>query len=215
MKKFIALILALCLACCLVACGEKTPEPEITEPTAPPVPTNLFTNNSDRLNHFYMDGVEYEISANLPSEFQKNGYTIGTKDTAVSILLGYPKGDADYLCYKYNDMAVNCAYCCVVDPHCKLVFSFKTVNGSKLGLNTPQLSSNENFVYAGCITINTTAKEMLSIMGEPTDMVQKDDGEITNMTFITRDESGAAVDKYEMEFVAERLYKLTIIKTVA
>ena len=201
----------------LCACGKTTNNNIETETvTEPMTPTNLFINQSPSLNNFSSRGNNFALNANLDQDLLNAGFSKWSGDTGVALTLGYPKGDASYLYYKYDANGIDCIYCCIVDEYCKITVSFRTIMPEKLNIDTPQMemSANTSFSYADYITINTKVKDALSILGEPTNKKTDDDGVIQGMTYIYKNAEGKTTNKLELEFAAERLYKMTLTKMI-
>lgn len=212
LKKILTMVLAIILTLSCVACSTAK-EPEVTEPTVAAIPTNVFGTQADCLNYLIVGDQMYRLNAEMPDKFRQNGFRAGTDDTATALSLGYPKGDAQYLFYKCDDTAANCVYCCVVENKMTLTISYRVVDPSKFGVaNAAYTTANSQTYYADYLTAGRTVDEVLSFMGTP-DKVEKNDSDfVTKLVYSHKDAEDKVDNKVEIEFVGERLYKITIVK---
>ena len=209
LKKKLALIMAISTVLCCAACSK---EPEPTEPVAT-LPTNAFVNQLEDLDYIIMDDQVYHIDTSLPDKLTGNGFIAGTDDTATSLALGYPKGDAKYLYYQCDDDSTNCLYCCVVENYVTITISYRVIEPYKLNVqNASYTTANHKTYYANYLSSDKTVDDVLAFMGVPDETEMNDSNFISKMVWKHKNTEGKTDNKIEIEFVGERVYKITIEK---
>jgi hypothetical protein len=212
LKKCFILTLAIVLAFSCVACAK---EPEPTEPVET-LPTNVFSNQSEELDYLIMDGQAYLLDATLPTALKANSYIEGTDDTALSLALGYPKGDAKYLFYQIDNESTNCVYCCLVENNLTVTISYRVIEPTKLNVDAPlYTTANSKTFYANYLSPDKTVDDVLQFMGVPDDTEMNESNFISKMTYKHKNAEGKINNKVIIEFVGERVYKITIEKRLA
>lgn len=208
-KKMLALALIFVLAISCVACGK---EPEPTEPVAT-LPTNVFTNQSDELDWLIVDDVAYRMNSGLPDKLRENGYIAGTNDTATCLYLGYPKSDAKYLYYQVDNESANCVYCCIIDNKMTVTISYRVIEPYRLGANdATYTNTNSKTYYANYLSPDKTVDDVMEYMGTPDSAETNSSGFVTKLIYENKNAEGKVDNKLEVEFVGERVYKVTITK---
>ena len=211
-KRITALVLATLLALSCAACSK---EPEPTEPPVASIPTNTFRTQHSDLNYILIDGQSYRLDADFPNSLVQNGYKHGTDDTATALYLGYPKNDAKYLYYQYDQNSINCVYCCVIGETMTVTVSYRVIEPSQLGIESAYYSTaNHLTTYANYIDANKQVDEVLTYLGEPDSAETNSSGFITKLIYKNKNAEGKIDNKLEIEFVAERVYKITIVKNI-
>lgn len=209
LKKIFALILTVLIAFGCTACKE---EPEPTEPVVQ-IPTNVFTNQADDLDYLVMDEKVYRLNASLPAKLRENGYAEGTDDTATALALGYPKGDAKYLFYDCDNNSANCVYVCIVENSFTMTISYRVIDPYKLGVDSAvYTTANHRTMYANYLGPDKTVDEVLSFLGQPSSAESNSSGFISKLIYQHENDEGKVDNKIEIEFVGERVYKITVSK---
>lgn len=209
LKRFLVLALVLITVLGCTACSK---EPEPTEPVET-LPTNVFANQLEDLDYIIMDDQVYRINTTLPDKLRENGFIPGTDDTATSLALGYPKGDAKYLYYQCDADSTNCVYCCVVDNNVTVTISYRVIDPYKLNVeNASYTTANHKTYYANYLSPDKTVDDVLTFMGTPDETEMNSSNFISKMVWKHKNAEGKIDNKVEIEFVGERVYKITIEK---
>lgn len=223
MRKIIILFMALCIMLSICACDkteskETTETTQVTEETKPNY-TNLFDTQDYALKTFQVGPFDMVLNDQVDVQLSQAGLKQGVPDMSKILVLGYTKTetqDGKTIFYQGTESFIDCFSYKIISDNLYFVASFKRMDADKLGITTKDnnpiglKASNERFTYAGCITMNTTAEQALSIMGTPTEKKTDEDGAIQHLTYIHKNESGKIDNKIEMEFAAEKLYKISI-----
>lgn len=211
LKRILVLTLAILLILGCVACAK---EPEPTEPVVQ-LPTNVFTNYLDDLNYIVMDGQMFRINSVLPDKLKEMGYKAGTDDTATALYLGYPKSDAKYLYYQYDNESINCVYCCTVGETMTTTISYRIIEPAQLGISNASFSqANHKTYFANYLSPDKTVDDVMAFLGQPESAETNSSGFITKLIYKHKNAEGKVDNKLEVEFVGERVYKITDIRLI-